>query len=162
MIHICKKNQQIAHIFINDLIQFHCLWHVLNNYVLIIRKSGQAAVVHFIMHLHKQPSHWQDVFHASDTSWQRLGCLYRCTIKYHKAAFTVFQMTNTQLFKTCQRQYKKLKGKAVPLQVWSGPQGTRKLRFPDVMMTAQDCGKVVSLTYRLPLPPGNTPGTHFC
>jgi hypothetical protein len=29
-------------------------------------------------------------------------------------------------------------------------------------MTAQDGGKVVSLTHRLPLPPGNTPGTHFC
>jgi len=53
------------------------------------------------------------------------------------------------------------KGKAVPLQVWSGPEGSRKLRFPDFMITAQVGGKVVSLTYRPPLPPGNTPGTHF-
>jgi len=53
------------------------------------------------------------------------------------------------------------KGRAVPLQVWSGPEGSRKLRFPDFMTTAQDCGKVVSLTHRPPLPPGNTPGTHF-
>ena len=30
------------------------------------------------------------------------------------------------------------------------------------MTTAQDGGKVVSLTHRPPLPPGNTPGTHFC
>jgi len=30
------------------------------------------------------------------------------------------------------------------------------------MTTAQDGGKVVSLMHRLPLPPGNTPGTHFC
>jgi hypothetical protein len=30
------------------------------------------------------------------------------------------------------------------------------------MTTAQDGRKVVSLTHRLPLPPGNTPGTHFC
>jgi len=30
------------------------------------------------------------------------------------------------------------------------------------MTTAQDGGKVVSLTHQLPLPPGNTPGTHFC
>jgi len=28
------------------------------------------------------------------------------------------------------------------------------------MKTAQDSGKVVSLTHRSPLPPGNTPGTH--
>ena len=56
----------------------------------------------------------------------------------------------------------KCKGKAVPLQAWSGPEGSRKLRFPDFMTTAQDGGKVVSLTHRLPLPPGNTPDTHFC
>jgi len=53
-------------------------------------------------------------------------------------------------------------GKAVPLQAWSCPEGSRKLRFPDSMTTAQDGGKVVSLTRRPPLPPGNTPGTHFC
>jgi len=54
------------------------------------------------------------------------------------------------------------KGKAVPLQAWSGPEGSRKLRFPDFMTTAQDGGKLVSLTHRPPLPPGNTPGTHLC
>ena len=54
------------------------------------------------------------------------------------------------------------KGKAVPLQAWSGPEGSRKLRFPDFMTTAQDGGKVVSLTHRPPLPPGNMPGSHFC
>ena len=54
------------------------------------------------------------------------------------------------------------KGKAVPLQAWSDPEGCRKLTFPDFMTTAQDGGKVVSLTHPRPLPPGNTPGTHFC
>ena len=34
------------------------------------------------------------------------------------------------------------KGKAVPLQAWSGPEVSRKLRFPDFMTTAQDGGKV--------------------
>jgi len=53
------------------------------------------------------------------------------------------------------------KGKAVPLQAWSGPEGSRKLRFPDFMTTAQDDGKVVSLTHRPPLPPGNAPGSRF-
>jgi len=47
--------------------------------------------------------------------------------------------------------YKKLKGKAVPLQAWSGPEDSRKLRFPDCMTTAHDGGKFVSLTYRSPL-----------
>jgi hypothetical protein len=55
-----------------------------------------------------------------------------------------------------------IKGKAAPLQAWCGPEGSRKLRFPDLMTTEQDVGKVVSLTHWLPLPPGNTPGTHFC
>ena len=50
-----------------------------------------------------------------------------------------------------------IKGKAVPLQACSGPECSRKLRFPDFMTTAQDGGKVVSLTHRPPLPPGNTP-----
>jgi hypothetical protein len=54
------------------------------------------------------------------------------------------------------------KGKAVPLQAWSGPEGSRKLRFPDFLTTAHDGGKVVSHTHRTHLPPENTPGTHFC
>jgi len=42
------------------------------------------------------------------------------------------------------------------------PEGSRKLRFPDYVTTAQNGGKVVSLTHRPPLPPGNAPGTNFC
>jgi hypothetical protein len=37
------------------------------------------------------------------------------------------------------------KGKSVTLQAWSGPEGSRKLRFPDFITTARDSGKVVSL-----------------
>jgi len=48
------------------------------------------------------------------------------------------------------------------LQAWSGPEGSRKLRFPGFMTTAQNGGKVVGLTHRPPLPLGNAPGTHFC
>ena len=56
----------------------------------------------------------------------------------------------------------KKKGKSVPLQAWTGPEGSRKLRLTDFVTTAQDGGKVVSLTHRPPLPSGNAPGTHFC
>ena len=45
-----------------------------------------------------------------------------------------------------------LKGKAVPLQARRGPEGSRKLKFPDFVTTAQDGGKVVSLTHRPSLP----------
>jgi len=51
---------------------------------------------------------------------------------------------------------------AVPLEAQKGTECCRKLRFPDFVTTAQDGGKVVSLKYRPPLPPGNTTGTHFC
>ena len=43
-----------------------------------------------------------------------------------------------------------IKGKAVPLEAWSGPERSRKLRFPDFMKTAQDGGKVFSLRHRPP------------
>jgi len=61
-------------------------------------------------------------------------------------------------------RYKKIsgKGKSIPLQAWTGPEGSRNLRFPGFVTTAQDGGRVVSLTHRPPLPPGNTPGIHFC
>ena len=43
-------------------------------------------------------------------------------------------------------------GKVIPLQTRTGPEGSRKLSFPEFVTTAQDGGKVVSLTHRLPLP----------
>jgi len=62
---------------------------------------------------------------------------------------------------SCKARQGKGKGNAVPLQAWSGPKGSRKLRFPDFMTTAQDGGKFSSLTHRPPLPPRKAPGTHF-
>jgi len=56
----------------------------------------------------------------------------------------------------------RIKGKSVSLQAQSGPEGSRELKLPDFMTTAQDGGKFVSLTHRPPLLPGNAPGTHFC
>ena len=63
---------------------------------------------------------------------------------------------------TVNRSTATVKGKAVLLQAWSGPEGSRKLRVPDYMRTAQEGGKFVSHTHWPPLPPGNAPGTHFC
>ena len=54
------------------------------------------------------------------------------------------------------------KGKAVPLPARSGSEGSRKLRFPDLMTTTKDSSNVVSLTHRPPLLSGNAPGTNFC
>jgi len=38
-----------------------------------------------------------------------------------------------------------VKGKAVPLQARTDPEGSRKLRFPDYMTTAQDGGRLLAL-----------------
>jgi len=56
---------------------------------------------------------------------------------------------------------RKTKG-CTPITGLDRPEGSRKLRFPDFVTTAQDGGKVVSFTNRPPLPPGKTLGTHFC
>ena len=54
------------------------------------------------------------------------------------------------------------KKKISPITGRRCPEGFRNLRFPDYVTKAQNSGKVVSLTHRPFLPPGNTPGTHFC
>jgi len=56
----------------------------------------------------------------------------------------------------------KKKDKAIPLQAWTGPKGSSRLRLPDFKTNAHEGGKVVSPTHRPPLPPANIPGTHFC
>jgi hypothetical protein len=86
----------------------------------------------------------------SSTLIHRLNCMSLSNFQF--TLLTVYNLWDRMLGK----------GKAVPLQAWSGPEGSRKLRFPDYMTMAQDDGKVVSLTHRLPLPPGNAPGTYFC
>ena len=54
------------------------------------------------------------------------------------------------------------KGKSVPLQALSGPEGPRKLKLPDFVTTELGGGKFVSLMYRPHLTPGNHLGSHFC
>jgi len=54
------------------------------------------------------------------------------------------------------------KGKAIPLQAWTGPEGSRSLRLPDFKTVGtwrwQGCQPYASATFT----PGNIPGTHFC
>jgi hypothetical protein len=66
------------------------------------------------------------------------------------------------MFITVKNVFMRGKGKSVPLQAWTGPEDSRKLRFLDYVTMAQDGGNFVSLTHRPLLPPGNNPGTHFC
>ena len=38
------------------------------------------------------------------------------------------------------------KDKSVPLQAWTGPEGSRKLRFPDFVTKARDGGRLSALS----------------
>jgi hypothetical protein len=56
-----------------------------------------------------------------------------------------------------------LKGKAIPLQALTGPEGSGSLRLPEFLrQLAHEGGKVVSPMHWLPLPLGSIPCTHFC
>jgi hypothetical protein len=89
-------------------------------------------------------------------------------LRYHTINRKVYHpncLCITNNLKDTIRQFKTFyckKGKAVPLQVWGGPEGSRKLSLPDFLTMAQDGGKVVGFTHRPHLLPGNTPGTHLC
>jgi hypothetical protein len=56
----------------------------------------------------------------------------------------------------------KCKGKAIPLQAWTGPEDSRRLGSQISRQLAHEVGKVVSSMYRPPLPPGNISVSHFC
>jgi hypothetical protein len=47
---------------------------------------------------------------------------------------------------------KETKGKAIPLQALTGPEVSRRLRLLDLRQSAHEGGKVISPTYRSPLP----------
>jgi len=58
------------------------------------------------------------------------------------------------LILTCKAQ-----GKAIPVQAWTGPDGSRRMRLPDfkeVSLSALGTGRLY------PPPQGNISGTHFC
>jgi hypothetical protein len=97
-------------------------------------------LIHLLKNLGKNPIILHEVKHA----------LYMEEPRFYILAFCI--CNNIGMVKVTVKQSR---------YTWSGPEGSRKLRFPDFMTMAQDGGKV-SPTHRLPLPPGNTPGTHFC
>jgi hypothetical protein len=45
-----------------------------------------------------------------------------------------------------------VKGKALPTQAYPDPEGSRRLRLPDLKKSVHESGKVVSLTQRSSLP----------
>ena len=75
---------------------------------------------------------FNDVFNPLFKATLTLACRYNFSTRPPQQTLTSYAYKG------------KGKGKAVPLQARSGPEGSRKLSFPDFVTTAQDCGKVVS------------------
>jgi len=114
------------------------IWCPARNKNQLSRKVGNTQPV-----LRNVPEERRSHLHREGNLKSRVTCI---------AVVTGFQTTclwaayNRKRVLICQNIKGKGKGKAVPLQAWSGPEGSRKLRFPDFMTTAQDGGKVVSLS----------------
>jgi hypothetical protein len=102
--------------------------------------------------------------------------VYHCAHSNSTCICHIFLLTYTiavctqrtqELSETCRDSFqnkfeKSVHLKAVSLRAWSGPEGSRKLRFPAFMTTAQDGVSLSALSTGRIYPPGNSPGTHFC
>ena len=99
----------------------------------------------FFIELHKKTSH--------------VDKFYITYCKKREGKKNVRTAAATAMATQCTGESKK--GKAVPIQAWTGPEVSRKLRFPDFVTTAQDGGRLSALRTGRLYPPGNTPGTHF-
>ena len=143
-----------SHIYIHSNIHSYCTTNKKHTYFLH-RSINNSSISHNSIY----GAAWLRSFFRAVFSIS-LRLFKFCTVNslYHKIIFKI--ILNAWVL------VQKDKGKAAPLQAWSGPEGSRKLRSPDFMTSPQDGGKVVSLTHRPPLPPGvflvtgNTPGTH--
>ena len=52
-----------------------------------------------------------------------------------------------------------MKQESVPVEAWTGPEGSRRLRFPD--FNTEEVVRLSALGTDHLYPTGNTPGTHF-
>ena len=104
----------------------------------------------------RETDNFHRLFKSDIRTCQKIWTLYQRFANYFVRERALFNKKCTVISKPrLKGPYARCKGKGktVPLQAWSGPEGLWKLRFPDYMTTAQDGDKVVSLTHRPPLPP---------
>jgi hypothetical protein len=71
-------------------------------------------------------------------------------------------METTDVYPEPQTKPIKCTVKAIPLEDWTGPEGSKILRLQILRESAHEGGKVVSPMHRPPLSPRNMPGTHYC
>ena len=75
---------------------------------------------------------------------------------FYTACFVVIILLLVMLLKNC------LVKKSSPITGLDRPRGFQEVKVPRFRDNGTGWWLVVSLTHQPPLPPGNTPGTHFC
>jgi len=84
--------------------------------------------------------------HSYITSIYSIEIRIDSTIKYSAIKGSDYCMRSKCWERLFRRAFKcKKRSKAVPLQAWTGPEGSRKLRSPDFVTTAQDGGRLSAL-----------------
>ena len=81
------------------------------------------------------------VWFSAPSFWMGGGLESRCVGRVYRADSSVLRPPPIQKLGA----EKKGKGIAVPLQAWTGPEGSRKLRLTDFVTTAQDGGRLSAL-----------------
>jgi hypothetical protein len=74
-------------------------------------------------------------------AWGRVMSKSELLVKWQES----LRSTGTKVYGRLNPDMTLIKGKAVLLQAWTGPEGSRKLRFPDFVTTAQDVGRLSAL-----------------
>jgi len=109
--------------------------------------------------------------HISNEKEQATTASQHCSVIYNSFCGTFWTINNASLYtlqlapydvhllktkniteRISVNVYKQGKGKAVPLQVWTGPEGSKKLSFPEFVTTAQDGGRLSALHTSSPYP----------
>jgi len=77
--------------------------------------------------------------------WTTLGFNAMCWNKLHSLCTTILCDGREIPCDYTEPVLSRYPGKAVPLQAWTGPEGSSKLRFTDFVTTAQDGGRLSAL-----------------
>ena len=104
------------------------------------RDSSVGTATHYGLDGPGFESKWEpDFLHLSSLLYNRYPVRFRGVKQRGRGVDHLGLYTHTYLLIYI------YKGKAVPLQARRGPEGSRKLRFPDFVTTAQDGGRLSAL-----------------
>jgi len=124
-----------------------CLWFFLSRHAVFKFGRGLTGIVHYTGAVLYVSMHWS----STRPNW--VHCLYTAHNSsrhrtWNAKYFSYKQLRSlehTETLLSTRLQRLRVKCKAVPLQVRRDPEGSKKLRFPDFVTTAQDCGRLSAL-----------------